>query len=214
MSLAARPLVAVLLCGLLAAACASQSAPSTNPSPTEAASASSGASEETPGPEESTLPGDTEPPGGSPAPPPSAAPGSDGCSGNLDNRMFFEQVAGQVSWDVYCAVLPQGWFVYGRFTLRDGGRIEITYKGPNGARFTLQEGIVCTSGASACAPHDRDLGPAAIGTHAGELFSLGSDGGFAVYVAAGGFPAWNAIGTSLDQATFSSFVAALHLVTP
>lgn len=215
MSSAARPFVAVLLCGLLAAACGSQAVPSTNASPTDAASASSAPGEETPGPEESASPGETEPPVESPSAPSSAAPGSDGCSGSLDNRTFFEQVAGQVSWDVYCAVLPQGWFVAdGKFTLRDGGHIEITYKGPNGAHFSLQEGNVCSGGASACAPHDRDLGPASIGEHQGELFSLGADGRFAVYVAANGFPAWNAIGTSLDQATFSGFVAALHLVKP
>jgi hypothetical protein len=140
--------------------------------------------------------------------PGTSASGSAPCSGNHDNHVFFDAIAAQVQWDVYCAVLPQGWFVdAGSFQLRGGGHLEITYKGPNGARFTLQEGNVCTQGASACAPHDQMLGSAMFGDLAGNLASVG--GGFAVYVNPGEVPAWSALGTGLDQGTFTAFAAAL-----
>jgi hypothetical protein len=63
------------------------------------------------------------------------ATGASACSGSHDNRVFFEAIAGQVTWAVYCAVLPAGWFVQtGSFSLRDGGHMDITYKGPNARR--------------------------------------------------------------------------------
>jgi hypothetical protein len=159
---------------------------------------------------------------------PSAAPGSSGqptvpanpgetpgsaaaaCSGSHDNRVFFAAIAGQVTWTVYCAVLPAGWFVdTGSFSLRDGGRMEITYKGPNGARFTLDEGNVCTAGASACGPRNSDLGAARFGDRSGSLVTTDGSGGLALYIDPGGFPAWTALGTGLDQPTFTSFAASL-----
>ena len=70
----------------------------------------------------------------------SRAPAAD-CTGNADNRTFFAGVAAQVEWTVVCAVLPKHWFVSsGTFRLAKGGRLLISYKGPDGATLSLSEG--------------------------------------------------------------------------
>ena len=123
-----------------------------------------------------------------------------------------------MSWPVYCAVLPAGWFVEsGSFRVGNGGRLQVSYKGPGGGRLTLQEGVYCTSGASACSPHDQELGQVAFGDVHGTLSSLGPNepgDGYAVYVAPGQSPSWTVSGTNIDQATFTGFSAALALVSP
>jgi len=123
-----------------------------------------------------------------------------------------------VTWPVYCAVLPNGWFVdTGSWRLLGGGQLAVSYRGPNGARLALQEGVWCTSGVSACAPRNRDLGQTAFGDMTGELVTLGPNepaDGYAIYVAPGQAPSWTATGTNLDQAAFQALTAALLHVTP
>jgi hypothetical protein len=141
-----------------------------------------------------------------------------GCSGTAENRDFFAAVAAAVSWPVYCAVLPNGWFVEdGAWRLHGGGQLQVSYRGPNGARLALQEGVWCTSGASACEPKDRDLGEAAFGDMTGELVTLGPNepgDGYAVYVAPGQAPSWTATATNVDQGAFQAFCAALLRLVP
>ncbi len=218
-----RAFLPVVIAALVVAACAQES--TVTPAPTDSTVPSAVGSAEP-----SSPPAASGEPAGSPLPsaavaseapqptdtpspsPESSAAGAD-CSGSLDNRTFFEAIAGQVDWGVYCAVLPDGWFVQeGNFVLRDGGHMEITYKGPNGALLTLQEGNVCTSGVSACSPKDHEIGPSPFGDRDGTLVTLG-DGQFAVYVDPGVFPSWSATGKGLDQATFASLVQALHRVS-
>ena len=168
-------------------------------------------------PEESLPPEESPPPEETPpaeeTPMPTPAPGVTACSGNVSNRTFFETIAGQVDWDVYCAVLPARWNVdVGDFSLRDGGRMEVSYRGPDGARLTLQEGSFCTEGVSACSPRDKSLGEASFGDRTGGLVTLGPDMGFAVYVDPGQAPSWALTGTGMDQATFVDLAAALHRI--
>ncbi len=155
-----------------------------------------------------------QPASGSPAPfDDSAAIGASACSGNHDNRVFFEAIAGQVTWSVYCAVLPSGWFVQtGSFSLRDGGRMEITYKGPGGSLLTLEEGNICENGASACAVQGQQLGSSAFGDQTGTLSAMDSSGGYGIYVDPGSFPSWSLTATGLDESAFTGFAAALYHV--
>ena len=61
------------------------------------------------------------------------------CTGSDDNRVFYAGVADAVAWDVYCPVLPTGWFVEtGTFTASRGGKMEISYKGPGGRRIAIR----------------------------------------------------------------------------
>lgn len=160
----------------------------------------------------SFVPGTSEAPTAS-APPSgpvaSGAPtGGAGCSGSHDNRVFFDAIAGQVTWAVYCAVLPDGWFVQaGSFSLRNGGRMEITYHGPDGALLTLVEGNVCESQTSPCPAAGEQLGQASFGDRQGTLTRVGSD--YAIDVDASSFPGWSATGSGMDQGTFTAIAAAL-----
>lgn len=181
-----------------------QSAPAASFTAAQSPLAGSGAS---PAPGASEAPGEAA---GSPGPL-DAASGAAACSGNHDNRVFFEAIAGQVSWAVYCAVLPAGWYVQaGSFALRGGGRMDITYHGPNGALLTLAEGALCPGGGAACAPVQSSLGSSAFGDQTGTLVSVG--GGYAIYVNPGASPAWSATGTGLSESTFTQLVAALYHV--
>ncbi|MGO9180480.1 MAG: hypothetical protein ACLQHS_14650 [Candidatus Limnocylindrales bacterium] len=136
--------------------------------------------------------------------------GASGCSGNQNNRVFFEAIAGQVTWTVYCAVLPTGWFVQaGSFSLHNGGRLDITYRGPGGALLTLVEGNVCEGQTSGCPVSGQEIGTASFGDQPGTLLALPSDSGYAIDVNPGTNPAWSATGTGLDEAAFTGLAAAL-----
>ncbi len=226
----ARPICVWTLAVAIAAACGGTPAPTQAPAGSQPASASgtavgtavasAGPGGSTPGNAGSSVApgssGQIAPSSALPTPLASlSADAAAGCTGSHDNRIFFEAIAGQVAWSVYCAVLPQGWFVQtGSFSLRGGGRMEITYRGPNGALLSLQEGNICTPGASACAPQGEPLGTTAFGDRTGTLVALGADGGYAVYVDPGSSPSWSAVATGLDQATFAGFAAALLRVQP
>ncbi len=152
---------------------------------------------------------------GSPQLLPPGDPGTAECAGSAENRDFFAAAAQSFSWDVYCAVLPDGWFVdTGSFRLADGGTLVVGYRGPGDVRIDLQQGAYCTTGGSACSPRDHELGPAPYGDRSGTLVTLGpsESDGYAVYVDPGAAPSWSITGKGMDQATFSAIAAALHRV--
>jgi hypothetical protein len=178
--------------------------------PTSAPGASATLAPASPSP--STVPSATFPPISSA--PSAPAPAGAACSGTAENRDFFAAAAQAVSWSVYCAVLPAGWFVEsGSWELRNGGKVTVMYKGPKGAQLTLNEGTYCTGGVSACSPHDHELGPVAFGDQSATLDDLGPNepaDGYAIYVNPGvAPPSWSLTGTNIDQATFTAIAAAL-----
>ena len=169
----------------------------------------------TPEPGASDEPAATDGPS-EPAATPETPPGADVCTGSAENRDFFAAAAETMSWDVYCAVLPDGWFVEtGAYRLADGGRLDVTYRGPGGEKIEVRQGAYCTSDASACAPRDREIGSAAFGDRPGVLVALGGSekDGFAVYVDAGVAPSWAISGSGMDEAAFTAIAAALHRVS-
>lgn len=158
----------------------------------------------------------TEPPAESPestvetATPPVIASASD-CTGTDENRTFYESVAAAVDWTVYCPVLPSGWFVEtGQYLLAGGGRLAITYRGPGGARFTLDEGAWCAD-ESGCTPSGTDVGAAAFGDREGTLVATDT-GNFAIAVDAGSKISWQLAGAALDEPAVRMFGAALIAV--
>jgi hypothetical protein len=211
-----------LALSVLAAACggaASTDPPAASPSATPATSATAAPSEAAP----ATIPPlETAPPSAPASPEPSdvasvapgsAAPGSaDACTGTDANRDFFESVAAAVAWPVYCPVLPGGWFVdAGEYRLASGGRMEITYRGPDGARFALRQGAFCTTDGG-CLPAGTDLGEAPFGDLTGTLVSA-DDGAWAIGVDVGADISWLASGTGIDEATFRRFAGDLAVVS-
>jgi hypothetical protein len=219
-----RSLRPILLVGLLVGACIPSSVSTPAPSSrAAAASASDQGSQPEPSVETGQPPSDQ--PAASEAATDSASPASQGptasasagtgpaaaCSGTDKNREFFQAAAAAVSWTVYCAVLPTGWFVEsGTYRGTSGGWLQIAYKGPGGARLELREGAFC-SAADGCVPPGGDSGSASFGDRPGTLVKLDS-GGWAVVVDRGKPISWLAVGTGMDQATFQRLAGALAIV--
>lgn len=224
----------VLLVALLVAACGGSTPPSdagspaavTTPSaPASAAPASAPASAapsasstssatpvESPAGSPSSEPVGSDVPSDAPTPSATGAGGSaDACTGTADNRAFYGHLAASVSWAVYCPVLPSGWFVStGSYRLANGGKLEISYKGPGGATLALSEGSFCTDG-TGCVPSGTDSGGAAFGAMQGTLVTTDA-GGFAIVVDRGQQPSWLLVTSGVDQATTASFGAAMARV--
>ena len=142
----------------------------------------------------------------------SARPGSaDACSGTAENRDFYTALAASVSWDVYCATLPQGWFVEsGSYRLSTGGQLSITYKGPGGARLAVREGGYC-AGHPDCIPAGTDAGAARFGDREARLLDIGN-GSWLVVVVPTADVGWQAVGTGMDGAALRAYTAALTRV--
>jgi hypothetical protein len=137
----------------------------------------------------------------------SAAAGAsvDGCTGTDANRAFFANAATRYDWPVYCAVLPARWFVeVGSFR---SGKLDISYKGPGGARLELHQGAICAAGTD-CAPAGSDAGTVGFGDRTATLIRA-DDGSLAAVVDRGQARSWLAIGQGMDEAAFTSLLGAL-----
>lgn len=214
-----RPVAACLAVLLVVAACGSAT-PGESSQPSEAPASGQGTVSPPPSlaPESAppTAPPATEPPPQTDAPssePPASAEPTSGsgaaaeCTGSDANRDFYADAAAALDWAVYCAVLPSGWFVNtGEYTLRDGGRLTIEYKGPGGARFALDESASCVT-AQGCPPSGTEVGPAELGDRRATLVAL-DDGELAIY-ATDASGAWQATGTGLEQDLFTRLAADL-----
>jgi hypothetical protein len=215
-------------------AAAVEPTPSTAALPTQAATASAAPTAKHPTPTASPAPKPTPTPAPSAeAPSPSAVPSdspvaSEGasppasastlpsptdaadlpCQPEGSNPNFWPGIARSVGWDVYCAVLPKGWSVAsGSYRLADGGKLVISYKGPNGATLTLSEGSFCADD-SGCVPSGSEVGSASFGSLDGTL--VASDGGgYSIVADRGQTPSWLMTTTGLDQATSTALGASL-----
>ncbi len=182
------------------------SAPVASPSESDGTSAApSTGSDGPPSPQESATPF----PSGGASPRPGSA---DACSGTAENRDFYSALATSVAWDVYCATLPQGWFVEsGSYRLSSGGQLSITYKGPNGARIVIREGGYCV-GHPDCVPTGTDAGSARFGGRDARLLDIGNGAWLVVVVPTGADVDWQAVGTGMDGAALGAYTAAFARV--
>lgn len=221
---AGRALVLIVLALVALAGCGGDGASSAAPS------GSSGTSGPTVGPADPSptadagstdVPGPTEDPGASPTPAPTSAPEptqrpnetagpAAACTGSAENRAFYASVAEDVAWDVYCPVLPAGWFVdAGEFKLSGGGRLDIDYKGPAGARLEIRQGAYCR-GDDNCIPTGPDAGTASFGGRPARLVDAG-DGRWLV-VAEGGDVNWEVRSSGLSREVAVTLAAAFARV--
>jgi hypothetical protein len=211
------PLLALLLAAALVG-CVPASGPTATPEETQEPTSSPSEALLTPEPsatnEPSIEPVDTPAASSSAEPSPSESAGTGAaasCTGTDENRQFFEAAAATLDWTVYCAVLPAGWFVdAGEYRRAGGGRLEIAYRGPKGARLQLREGAFCTDGAG-CVPSGTEAGDASFGDQAGTLIST-DDGGWAVVVDRGEAISWLAVGTGIGEDAFRAITSALAAV--
>jgi hypothetical protein len=142
----------------------------------------------------------------------SASPGAegsvDGCTGTDDNRAFFAKAARDLDWPVYCAALPARWFVStGSYSRASGGKLEISYKGPNGARFELHEGAFCAA-SDGCVPAATGSGYGTFGDQAATIVEL-EDGRVAAVVDRGERISWLALGDGLGADDFATITSVL-----
>jgi hypothetical protein len=134
------------------------------------------------------------------------------CQPEGSNPNFWPGIAMAVGWDVYCAVLPKGWSVAsGSYRLAGGGKLLISYKGPNGATLTLSEGSFCPDD-SGCVPTGSDVGKAAFGPLDGTL-AASDGGGYSIVADRGQNPSWLMTTTGLDEATTTALGSALAHVS-
>jgi len=205
------------------AICAVVAACDTASGPTEAPSASAAAASASPGFVASPEPTIPEPTESLPVPSPAATGASASgtteppvsaaeCSGTQENRDFYAYVAAAVDWTVYCPILSSGWFVdTGHYRLAGGGRLEIAYKGPGGARLELREGAICTTGVE-CVPPSTDVGVGLFGDREGTLFAT-DDGRWAVSVETGEVISWLAVGSGVTQDAFAAMTADFKAIS-
>jgi hypothetical protein len=145
-----------------------------------------------------------------PTPTPTPAGAAAGCSGSDANKAWWAAESKKLTFEVYCGVVSGSWyFNQADDTYGGGGTMIASYKGPSSALFTIKEGAFCTSGASACSPHDTYVGPAKFGDLDGALYTLGPGLGYAIYIGAGTTHGYTATGTNMSQATFVNLAKAL-----
>jgi hypothetical protein len=221
----------VLLVVLVLAAC-NGSAVSTSPppSPSPGSEAPSGSSGDLPSEGPSTSP--TDVPSAEPTDEPTVEPtasqaatdqpspgdtpsagGSGACFGSSQTRDdFFGTFAQDVSWPVYCAVLPKGWSVEdGHYQLKNGGRLWIIYRRrSDGAKVVLDQGSVCVD-TTPCVPTGDSLGTIPFGDRQADLSSTSGDVLSAV-VDETENPAWLLTGSGIDPKDFKTIAAKLHLL--
>ena len=219
-------LASALIIGLVAVACGTStvSNPATQPTATATASSSSAAPGDTTSSEPSaseSASSETTPEASSSATPkvsaatpgPSASGPTTPCAGGSDPSFFVTATNG-LPFDVYCPVLPATWFVDAGGGEWRGGNdqwLQISYKGPSGAKISLQEGAFCTGGLSLCSSHDSVIGPASFGDLQGTLDALGPTPsfGYAIYIDPGTRKGYTITGVGLTQDAFKAIAAAL-----
>jgi hypothetical protein len=137
-----------------------------------------------------------------------------GCAGSTDNQSWYVTATNGLPFDVYCPVLPATWIVdLGGGEWRGGSDqwLQISYKGPGGAKISIQEGAFCTGGLSLCSSHDSVIGPASFGDLPGTLDALGPTpaDGYAIYIEPGTRKGYTITGTGMSQDAFTAIAAGL-----
>jgi len=135
------------------------------------------------------------------------------CSGEADGPGSFKAASMSAKFDVYCAVLPAGWQRESMSGDEQVGIVvTVVYRGPNGETFELTEGDICLLGASTCPTGGTDLGKAMFGDREGHLVGAPPGADYALYVAPGQSPSWEAIGKGMTVESFRALTGALIVV--
>jgi hypothetical protein len=209
--------IGVTLTGCGASQTATPFVPAVTPSPVETPSetpSETPIASETPAASESATPtlAPTVAPTDTPAPtlPPVSAGDATKCLGWATYGAEFTKAAKSLKFnvDVYCAVLPSGWYVTTPFKWSQpkgvAGSLVVTYK-RNTAVLTVSEGNFCAG----CAYVDlSDLGSASFGSLSADL-KLRSTGTYALYVNPGATVQYQMVGKGMTQAAFVAMAAAM-----
>jgi hypothetical protein len=179
------------------------------PTPAETSTATP-APTETPTPAATPTPAPTETATPTPTPTPTASPTSAAaaCTGTTDDlKALFAEAASNLSFNVYCAVLPSSWWVQeASYVLSDGGYLEAEYKNSGGAGFEIREGRWCPPN-KMCIAVGPTIGSASFDGLAGTLHV--NNGTYAIQVGTSASPTYSMIGSGMSQAQFVAWAAAL-----
>jgi hypothetical protein len=206
--LSARRGAAVLAMALALAGCVGATA-----TPTPAASStatSTPAATPTPAPTATIAATPTATEAVTPTPAASPTSAAAACTGSAANQAWFVEAATKLPFDVYCAVLPSGWWLQSAsYVLSSGGFLEAEYKNAGGAGFHLWEGAWCPP-EKACIAHGPQVATASFGGLAGTLHL--NTGAYTLEVGTWAHPAYLMAGSGMTQAQFVAWAAALHKV--
>jgi hypothetical protein len=148
-----------------------------------------------------------------PTAPPLVVVAASGCTGSAANKAFIAEVAGKMTWNVYCGVMPSGWaFSGGTYELAAGGRMRMAYRGPSGGILEVQEGAFCITDAAACSPRVATLQSVWMGQTPGTMVSR-SDGKLAVYVSPGTPQAYEIVAAGVTQENLAAIVSVFAQVS-
>jgi hypothetical protein len=106
----------------------------------------------------------------------SASPSASGeaiarCTANDSIRAMLLEAKSKVHFDVYCAVLGNGWFMASAsYSLPNGGKVNLVYKNSKGAEVQVDEGVMCPD----CAIAGSTVGPAMFGDMTATEYDSGS----------------------------------------
>jgi len=130
------------------------------------------------------------------------------CTGTADHKAFFVDAASNLSFDVYCAVLPSSWWLQTvEYTLPDGGHFSASYKNAAGAIISTGQGNICKP-PKVCASLGGNIGATSFGGLPATLYTTES-GGYALMVGPISNPSYIMSGQSVTKAQFVSYAAGM-----
>jgi hypothetical protein len=163
----------------------------------------------TPTPELTPTPLATETPSASPsATEAPSAPAGAACTGTATLQDLLLEAVGKLHFQLYCAVLPKGWFFTAvEYKQPNGGYLKISYKNNRGATINVGEGNFCP--AMTCWPVDSTIGAASFGDLPGTLVVADATPIYGVYVDPNTNHSYSIFGKGMTQAQFTAIAAAM-----
>jgi hypothetical protein len=145
-----------------------------------------------------------------PTPSPSASSRAQACTGTADNKAFLAEAASHLTFDVYCAVLPSGWYMSsGSYTQPSGGKVLLVYKNSSTGEIDLSEGNFCSS---SCNPWINSLGPASFDGTSTTLYLVTNAPKYAIYLHPATANAYTMTSVGVTSTDFKAWSAALYKV--
>jgi hypothetical protein len=149
-------------------------------------------------------------PPGSPAASATPNPVAGTCTGTADHQAFFADAAANLPFDVYCAVLPGGWWLQtAEYKQPNGGYVVVSYTNTAGATIEMSEGNFCTAAPSICWAVVSTVGTGSFGPLPGTLVVASATPVYGIYVGANTTRSYVIKGSGMTQAKFIAIAAAL-----
>jgi hypothetical protein len=179
--------------------------PGATPTTTPTAEATPTPADE-PSPTESLAESPSESSAGSPSVSPTSP--AAGCTGSETHKAYFVNAAKDMPFDIYCAVLPSGWWLMtSEYNRTDGGRMVTVYRNSADEVIVLTEGWLCAS-LSTCLDIYPSLGAAPFDGLAGTMRDM-IGGGHGVVVNPHSIPGYWLYSFDLSQAKVAQYAAAV-----